>query len=84
PRNSDVRRICKNTKEAYITSTRGFGKMKKRSKTVEKTIKENIKTLRPLSGKMGQVRIRWKNASKSSRLNTSLFGSAVKLCRGFY
>ena len=44
PRNSDVRRICKNTKETYITSTRGFGKMKKRSKTVEKTIKENIKT----------------------------------------
>lgn len=81
PKREDIKRILKYTDKAWIT-TNPYEKKKphKRDRTVEKTIKETVKTMNSLSDR-GHIRMRLDYQRKNSSWNVELFGSAMPLAK---
>lgn len=81
PNKSDIKRILKHTDKVWIT-TNPYVKKKanKRDRTVEKTIKETVKSIRSLSDK-GQIRMRLDSNMSGSPWKVELFGSAIELAK---
>lgn len=78
PTVADVERICSLTKRAYITAEQAKGKMIKRDKTVERTIRETVRDIRQVYSKAGHIRLRIRPGSSP---NIELFDGAQILCK---
>lgn len=58
PTRTDVRRICNHTPNAYATARLVTTATRKRDRTVEKTIRETVRSIRVIAGPTGHVRFR--------------------------
>jgi hypothetical protein len=76
PTHSDIERICSFSDNAFTTARSLVKKAKRRSSTVEKTIKESVKSLRQIHMSTGQVRFRIKPLHDPT---IELFGDAMSL-----
>jgi hypothetical protein len=74
PTDADIKRIMGLTNRAYVTSV-GSAPKKKRSATIDKTIKGAVRTFRTARLPMGHIRLR----SAGVGWNVELFGAAAQL-----
>ena len=83
PTPQDSSRICGYTPKAFITADLKVKQVKGRPNTVEKTIRETVRSIRELPSASGVIRLR-KNALDTDANNWSvqLFPTAVSLCSG--
>jgi beta-lactamase superfamily II metal-dependent hydrolase len=81
PTPPDSSRICGYTPKAFITATLNVRQVKGRPNTVEKTIRETVRSIRELPSSSGIIRLR-KNALDAEVNNWSvqLFPPSVSLC----
>lgn len=79
PTKNDIRRICRNSKNTYITSLPQRKKLK-RSNVVEKSIKEVTRDIRLVSPSCGHVRLRTNPRIIPITWQVDLFGKASRLC----
>lgn len=80
PTKSDVNRICLLTGNAYSTAVLGEKRVINRDRTVEKTIRETVRSIRQLNTSIGHVRLRVKS---SDHWEVDLFGDALALCNNY-
>src|SRR5207249_264585 len=66
PRASDAKRICNQTKEAYVTADPKVKESKLKSKIVEKTVKETVRYIREIPTSPGHIRVRGKKTEAYS------------------
>lgn len=78
PTNDDIDRICSLTARAYITTEPSKGKVIKREKTVERTIRETVRNIRQVYSRTGHIRLRIRHGITP---NIELFNGAQILCR---
>jgi beta-lactamase superfamily II metal-dependent hydrolase len=76
PTQNDVERICTLTGNAYSTAIIGQKRKTKRHPTVERTIRETVRSIKRLNTSVGQVRFRTDLKGTS---NIELFGDALPL-----
>lgn len=79
PKKQDVSRIVKNTNRAYITAKPEWGKRIKRSRTVDKTIKETVRSIKTINNEIGQVSIRCKISNTKNQFRIKLSENALLL-----
>lgn len=80
PSQNDIRRIVKLAPESFITSRNPAPRSKrKRSPTVERTIKETVGKIRSAQPKMGWVRLRNGGASDPNNWNIEMSPEAGRL-----
>lgn len=79
PKEKDVDRICNLTKEAYSTANLKQRKFLKRSRTVEKTIRETVRNIRFVDNSIGHVRLRSKLFLQPVSWKIELLGDALPL-----
>jgi beta-lactamase superfamily II metal-dependent hydrolase len=58
PRASDIRRLCEEARDVYLTSPPVAPASLKREASIEKTMKESVLKISALSGQVGHVRMR--------------------------
>lgn len=75
PTKKDTQRICSLTDNAYSTAIFRM-KRRKRSRTVDKSIKETVKSIKQIHSSVGHVRLRTKCVND---LRVELFGDALEL-----
>jgi len=80
PTKTDTLRICRRTDKSYSTAAARPGGRIRRDKTVEKTIKETVRSIKPMYGPWGHVRIRTDiKMSNNREWNVEFFGDALPL-----
>jgi hypothetical protein len=80
PTDTDRRRICSRTDDAYTTSRPGRPSRRKRPRTVDKTINETVRRIHNLNGPMGHVQLRRSVREPSAPWTVQLMGAARRLC----
>jgi len=78
PKKEDVKRICRMTKNAFATASIKKRKSPKRSKTVEKMIRETVRKINEVFTSEGQIRLRRRIYPKDN-FEVDLIGGAVPL-----
>ena len=80
PTQADVNRICGRTTRAYTTRVTKPRRSKRRSGSLEKTIRETVRTIQEAQSPMGQVRLRRSALAHTiSEWKVDLFGAALRL-----
>lgn len=77
PTEEGISKLCSHTDKLFATAIAGKSGSVRRNKTVERTIKENFKSLRKVYTARGHVRLR---ATQGSQWQVELFGVARVLC----
>jgi len=80
PGPTDLNRLCRQTKQVYITGDYTRYKLPRLNRTVEKTLRENNIKRRALEGKMGHVRIRVDAREPNQQPDVELFNGAERRC----
>jgi len=80
PTDTDRRRICSRTDDAYTTSKPGRPSRRKRPRTVDKTINETVRRIHNLNGPMGHIQLRRSVGEPSAPWTVQLMGAARRLC----
>jgi hypothetical protein len=78
PTPSDIERINYHTDEAYISSNLKTKRIK-RPKAVEEMLRGAVRSIHPVHGSFGHVRVRSSNMQEHLHLSVSLFGDAIPL-----
>jgi hypothetical protein len=78
PTEGDVERICSHTDDAFITAS---PKVKKRNRprAVERMLREAVRYIEPVHGRIGHVRLRAEGSGEPGSWNVELFGAAMPL-----
>ena len=77
PTPADIRRICARTPSAYITAPPEVAR-RRRSPTVRRMLRQSIRSVQPVHGPMGHVRLR-ADGSDEGAWRVELFGAAKSL-----
>jgi beta-lactamase superfamily II metal-dependent hydrolase len=81
PTNTDQRRICNRTDQAFLTARAGTPGRRRRSRTVDKTIDETVRRrLRNLNGPLGHIQLRRSAGSDEGKWSVQLIGAARRMC----
>ena len=80
PTDTDRRRICSRTDDAYTTTRPGRPSRRKRPRTVDKTINETVRRIHNLNGPMGHIQLRRSVGEPSAPWTVQLMGAARRLC----
>jgi beta-lactamase superfamily II metal-dependent hydrolase len=80
PTNADARRLCDRTTQAYVTATTERRRAKNRSRAVERTVRETVRSIREVHSSHGHVRARIPiRHSENDPWRVELFGDALPL-----
>ena len=77
PTTADIRRITARTSSAYITAPTELARTR-RSPTVQRMLRRSVRSVEPVHGPMGHVRLR-ANGSEEGGWRVELFGAAMSL-----
>ncbi len=81
PRDTDLRRLRARTPELFCTAM-GAGKPPQRDSTVERQIRQLVKTRRVIEGRPGHVRVRWSVTDDKALPVIELFNGAYRVPAG--
>jgi hypothetical protein len=76
PSTSDINRVRRHTPRIYCTGQPSGWHPPRRDPSIERTMRETVRTRRIIHGKMGHVRVRFKAGEGLNNPNIELFGQA--------
>jgi hypothetical protein len=79
PTEEDACRICRRTPDALITASHRAKSSRGKTGSVNRTIRETVRSIRKVKDAFGQVRARRRVYSRTGRWTVAAFGEARRL-----